>query len=113
MVRSLTCRTVIRPFKQFEPLRWFLPHGFYLLERPVGGREFRHSRRYGYRRRDWKKNTGVIRFNFMCPHIRNLPTPRSEAGRYLMVFCECCLPIQGDKRLVTLRTGEANVKEHV
>src|SRR5678816_1621736 len=40
MVRSLSCRTMIRPFKQFEPFRWFPSHFFHLLERPVGGREF-------------------------------------------------------------------------
>ena len=43
MVRRLSCRTVVRPFKQFETLRWFLTHGFHLLERPVGGREFCHQ----------------------------------------------------------------------
>jgi hypothetical protein len=33
---------MIRPFKQVETLRWFIPHGVHLLERPVGGREFFH-----------------------------------------------------------------------
>src|SRR6188474_3256495 len=42
MVRSLACRTVVCPFKQFETLDWFLTDGFHLLERPVGGREFCH-----------------------------------------------------------------------
>ena len=55
----------------------------------------------------------MIRFNFMCPHTRNLPTSRSDAGRYLMVFRESLLPIQGDSRFVIFRTGEANVKKHV
>src|SRR5262249_816593 len=51
VVRSPSRRSVIRPFKQFEPLSWFLPNGFHLLERPVGGREFFHhsTLRFGYR----------------------------------------------------------------
>src|SRR5215813_6195854 len=79
---------------------------------PVGKEHESNSGRYDYRRGDWKKNSGVIRFNFMCPQTRNLPTSRCDIGGYLVVSYESFLPIQGDSRFVTLRTGEANVKEH-
>jgi len=63
------------------------------------------------RYRNREEAAGVIRFDIMRANTGNRPVAQGDTGRYVVACYEPPLPIQHDRRKVTVWTGEANVEE--